>query len=115
MLDLDLIKVILVVAIASSIISTALIQKIKEMINNKKALSIISIVVSLIVGFVFSISFSDLSWQSSIWVGVITYIGADAIYKAFEDKIFKSFGSMNKNVSVPIENEITFEDSKDEI
>lgn len=112
MLDLDLIKVIILVALASSIVSTALIQKVKESINNKKTLSIMSIIISVLIGFVFSMSFSNLSWQSSLWVGLITYVGADAIYKTFEDKIFKSFGDMNKNVSVPVENKITFEEGE---
>lgn len=114
MLDLDLIKSILIVAIASSIISTALIQKIKEQINNKTILAIVSVIVSIITGFLFAISFSDLSFANSVWVGVCTYVGADAIYKTFEDKIFKSFSNMNKNVSVPAENKIVFEESQEE-
>ena len=31
---------------------------------------------------------------NSIWVGLITWIGADAIYKSFEDKIFKRFNDI---------------------
>lgn len=110
MLDFDLIKNILVVAIASSIIVTALVQKIKEgfEFKNSKVIIIVSFLTSMIFGTLFSVSFSDLSIVYSIWVGFITFIGADAIYKAFEDKIFKSFGTIydNKVIKIPIENEI---------
>ena len=113
-MNLDLIKNILIVAIASSVISTAIIQKIKEQLTNKKVLAIVSLIVSMLAGFLFAISFSELSWQNAIWVGVATYVGADALYKAFEDKIFKSFSSMNSNVNVPAENKIVFEEASDD-
>lgn len=102
-MNLDLIKIILVVAMASSIISTAVIQKIKEVLNNKTILYIIAFVVSVAVGFLFSLSFSDLNIINSIWVGLITWVGADAVYKTFEDKIFTSFSNMNKEEETLIE------------
>lgn len=100
MLDFDLIKTILVVAIAGSIITTATIQKIKEILNAKKYLGLISLGVSMIVGTLFAICFSDLSLVNCLWAGGICWLGADAIYKSFEGKIFTSFSQMNKNVIV---------------
>lgn len=95
-MDLDLIKEIIVIAIGSSVFSTAIIQKIKEQLKSKKCLFYISFLVSIATGICFSISFSNLSMINSIWVGLTTWVGADTIYKAFEEKIFTKFSDMNK-------------------
>lgn len=100
MLDFDLIKIILVVALAGSIITTATIQKIKETLKTPKHLGIISLLVSIAIGTLFAICFSDLSLVNCLWAGGICWLGADAIYKSFEGKIFTSFSQMNKNVIV---------------
>ncbi len=102
-MNLDLIKLILVVAVASSIISTATIQKTKEIIKNKTIFYIVAFLISTAIGILFALSFSDLSVKQSIWVGLVTWIGADAIYKAFEDKIFKSFSNLNNVKEITIE------------
>ncbi len=101
-MNLDLIKLILVVAIASSIISTATIQKIKEILKSKTILYIVSFLVSITTGILFALTFSDLSVKYSLWVGLVAWIGADAVYKMFEDKIFKSFREMNNTNEITI-------------
>ncbi len=101
-MNLDLIKLILVVAIASSVISTATIQKIKEIIKNKNILYIVALLISVATGISFALSFSNLNIKYSLWVGLVTWIGADAIYKVFEDKIFKSFSNMNNKNEITI-------------
>ena len=102
-MNLDLIKEILVVGIGASIFSTATIQKIKEGLKSKKWLYFIAIIVSFGIGICFSLCFSDLELIDSLWVGLCTWVGADVLYKTFEEKIFIPFGDMNK------------EDDKDEI
>ena len=102
-MDLDLIKQILVVAIASSIISTATIQKVKGVLKNKTLLYILALIISVAIGILFALSFSDLNIQNAIWVGLVTWVGADTIYQAFEDKIFTSFSDMNNNNEVNID------------
>lgn len=114
MLNFNLIKNILIVAIASGIITTAIIQKIKENLKSKKYIWLISLGVSMIIGTLFAICFSELSLINSIWVGLISWIGADAIYKAFEDKVFKPFSKMQEVVEIPKEQIKTLEDLKDE-
>lgn len=110
MLNMDLIKNVLIIAIASSIITTATVQKIKESIEFKKSnrLVIVSFIVSMIVGTLFSLSFSELNIINSLWVGLFSFIGADAIYKSLEDKIFTPFSKIHEEnvVKIPIENEI---------
>lgn len=108
MLDFDLIKNVLIIAIASSIITTSFVQKIKEAITFKKSnrLVIVSFVVSMTIGTLFSLSFSDVNLINALWVGLMSFIGADTIYKMFEDKIFKPFGEIHKNrvVEIPKDN-----------
>ena len=101
-MNIDLIKEVLIVAVSSSIISTALVQKIKEGFNFKKSTKIIivSFILSMIMGSLFSLSFTELSIVNSLWVGLISFIGADAIYKAFEDKIFKSYKALDKTIDL---------------
>ena len=101
MLDFNLIKSVLIAAIGSSIITTAIVQKIKESLNSKKYLWLVSLVVSMTIGTLFAICFSDLSIVNSLWVGLISWVGADAIYKTFEDKIFKPFSKMQEVVEIP--------------
>jgi predicted histidine transporter YuiF (NhaC family) len=95
-MDLDLLKEILIVGIGASIFSTATIQKIKEMLKSKKWLYFIAIIISFGIGVAFTLSFSDLDWINALWVGLCTWVGADALYKTFEEKIFQPFSDMNK-------------------
>lgn len=104
-MNIELIKNILIVAVGASVISTATIQKIKEQLKNKKVLFIISLIVSIAIGTLFSLSFTELSLINSIWVGLVTWIGADALYKTFEDKIFTKFSDINNSYYVEIERE----------
>lgn len=96
MLDFEMIKLVLISAVASSIITTASVQKAKENITNKKYLSLASFLISMIIGTLFSYCFSDLSLINDLWAGFMTYLGADVIYKTFESKIFKPFSEMKK-------------------
>lgn len=102
-MNLDLIKQILVIAMSSSIISTATIQKIKCCVKKRMIICILSIVISFLIGILFTLSFTNLNILDSIWVGLITWVGADTIYKAFENKIFTSFSTMNRTNNIKIE------------
>lgn len=110
MLNFDLIKNILIIAIASSIVTINLVQKIKESVKfkNSNRLVFVSFIVSIIFGTLFSLSFSDTNLINSLWVGLFSFIGADMLYKMFEDKLFKPFSEIYKEdvVEIPKENEI---------
>ncbi len=95
-MNIELLKSILILSTSSSIISTSCIQKIKKKINNKIFLYIISIIIPFIIGISFSLTFSDLNIIDSIWVGLITFLESDSIYKSFEDKILSSFSKIKK-------------------
>lgn len=62
------------------------------------------------IGTLFAICFSDLKVVNCLWVGLISWIGADAIYKSFEDKIFKPFSKMQEVVEIPKEQIKTLEE-----
>ena len=100
MLKFTLIRNILIIALSSSIISTSLIQRIKEGTRSKKYMLLKSFIVSMIIGIAFSLTFSDITWIYATWVGLISFIGADAIYKAFEDKIFDSFSNLENVIYI---------------
>lgn len=106
MLDFDLIKNVLIIGIASGIVTSAVVQKIKEGMRSKKYLILINFVVSMVVGPLFALTFSSASIIDSLWVGLFSFVGADILYQVFEDKIFKPFSSLNKTIEVSIENEI---------
>lgn len=99
-MELEIIKQILIVSITASIVSTATIQKIKEQLKSKKWLFFVSLISSIVIGITFTLSFTELSIINSIWVGLITWIGADAIYKSFEDKIFKKFSDIEQIIEI---------------
>ena len=104
MLDLDLIKSILIIAMSASIITTAFVQKIKEAIDFKKSskLVFVSLIVSMVIGTLFALTFSSVSFVSSLWVGLISFIGADTLYKMFEEKLFKPYSEIYKQDKVTI-------------
>ncbi len=99
-MNLEVIKQILIVSIGASIVSTATIQKIKEQLKSKKWLFFVSLISSIGIGIVFALSFTELSLINSIWVGLVTWLGADAIYKSFEDKIFKKYSDIENIIEI---------------
>ncbi len=106
MLDFELIKNVLIIGIASGIVTSSLVQKIKENLKRKKWLIFISFVVSMVIGTLFALTFSSANFIDALWAGLFSFIGADMLYQMFEDKIFKPFSSLGNTIDIPIENEI---------
>lgn len=105
MLNLELLKQVLMIAIASGCVTTLAVQKIKEQLKSKKWLFIISFLISMIIGTLFAKSFSDANWEYSAWAGLFTWLGANILYLAFEDKIFKKFSDINNITEIKREDE----------
>ena len=97
-MNIELIKTLLLIAVSSSIISTSFVQKIKtvSLIKCSDCLVYISFLVSMSFGMLFTLSFTNYTLVESLWVGLFSFIGADSLYKAFEDKLFKSFNKINE-------------------
>ena len=96
MLDMDLLKQVLVIAIASGCVTTLTVQKIKEQVSKKKWLFLISFLVSMIIGTLFAKSFSEATWIYCVWCGFFSWIDANLLYSALESKIFKPFSEIKK-------------------
>lgn len=96
MLDIELLKRILITAIASGCVTTLTVQKIKEQVSKKKWLFLISFLVSMIIGTLFARSFSKATWIYCVWAGFFTWIDANLLYSSLESKIFKPFSEMKK-------------------
>ena len=96
-MNIELIKSLLIVAITSSVLSTTLVQKIKglSIIKCSNCLLYISFFVSMFIGIIFTLSFTKYSLIEALWVGLFSFLGADSLYKALEDKVFASFSSLN--------------------
>lgn len=89
-MDFDLLQKLIIIATFNSILTCAFIQETKAMFKSSKWIKLYSFVINMAVGIVFCLSFTDISLSLSPWVGFISFIGADAIYNAFEGKL-KSF------------------------
>lgn len=96
MLNVELLKNVLIIAIAGGCVSTLLIQKIKEVLNRKSWLMLISFLVNMIIGTLFAKCFSDIEWIYCVWAGLFGFVDSTVLYAMLEDKIFKSFSSLNK-------------------
>ena len=96
-MNIELLKELLIIAIASGVIMTMFIQKIKETFTiNGGMVIIVSFILNMIIGTLFAISFSDVNLINAIWVGFFSFVGADTIYKTLEDKVFKSIKELEK-------------------
>ena len=84
-------------AIINSIIITNLVQKIKEnfKINCNNKYVAICLITSMVIGTLFTFTFSNLNFIYSMWSGLLSFLGADFLYKVLEDKIFKSHKNIN--------------------
>lgn len=106
MLYFDMLKNILIIGIAAGIVTASIIQKIKSTLTSKKYLVLINFLVSMIIGPLFALTFSDVTLVESLWSGLFSFVGADVLYQTFENKIFKPFSEINKTISIPTENNI---------
>ena len=96
MLNIDLLKNVLIIAIAGGCVSTLLIQKIKEVLSKKNWLMLISFFVNLVVGTLFAKCFSDIDWIYCAWAGLFGFVDSTVLYAMLEDKVFKSFSKMQE-------------------
>ena len=86
-LDWDMLQELLIVAIACSTVTVAFIQKTKRFCKKKKWVTSYSFFVNMVLGFLFSKTFTSLSNIQCLWVGLFSFIGADTIYRNLEGKL----------------------------
>ena len=111
MLKIEYLKQLLIISIALSIITCTLIQKTKFLLKSSRWIYFYSLIINLLVGIIFCISFTDISFPNSLWIGLFSFLGADSIYKTLEGRIESYSDIINKdNISIPKENIINEED-----
>ena len=99
MLKIYYLRELLLASITLSIITCAIIQRTKAFLTNSKFIIIYSFIINILVGILFSISFTDIKFPDSLWVGLFSFLGADSIYKSFEGKITSYTNLRNKKIS----------------
>ncbi len=110
MFNIDYLQEMLIISIALSVVTCAFIQKTKGLFKTSRFLSLYSLIVNLLIGVIFCISFTKITFPSSLWVGVFSFIGADSIYKSLEGKLASYREIINKRtVQIPKENIINRE------
>lgn len=111
MLNLEFLRQSLIISIALSTITCAFIQKTKRCFPNSKCIWIYSLIINIIVGVIFCITFTNITFPESLWIGLFSFIGADTIYKTLEGKLapYSEIVS-NQSVSIPLERIINKEE-----
>lgn len=111
MLNLEYLQKVIIISIALSVITCAFIQKTKIIFKSSKYLTAYSFLVNISIGSIFCITFTNIKFPISLWVGFFSFLGADTIYKTLEGKMnsYKDIIS-NKDINIPIEKIINKED-----
>lgn len=110
MLKLEYLQELLVSAIALSTITCAFIQKTKCCFKSSKYLSAYSLLINMLVGITFCMTFTNISFPTSLWIGFFSFLGADTLYKSLEGKLSSHTDLINKKtVTIPKENIINKE------
>lgn len=87
MIKINFLKEILIISTFISTITCATIQKTKVFFKNSKYIQVFSIILNIITGILFCNTFTEVTFPNSLWVGFLSFIGADSIYKKFEGKL----------------------------
>lgn len=111
MLDLDFLKIALIISIALSSITCTFVQKTKSILKTKEYITIYSLIVNIIISIFFCKTFTNIDLPNSLWIGLFSFLGADSIYKTLEGKLSSYTDIISKKtVSIPKENIINEED-----
>lgn len=102
MLNIDYLKELLVISVALSAITCTIIQKTKFLLKSSKWITLYSFIVNIVVGIIFSITFTSINFPQNLWIGLFSFLGADSIYKTLEGRI-SSYSEIVKNDTVSIE------------
>lgn len=110
MLKLEYLKQVLVVAIALSTITCIFIQKTKKHFKKSKFITLYSLIVNMLIGYFFCMTFTDICFPISLWVGLFSFLGADTIFKALEGKL-ASYTDIVSNQFISVKKENLIETS----
>lgn len=97
MLNLEFLQQLLVISIALSAITCAVVQKTKSCFKTSKFLCLYSFIINMLIGIIFCYTFTDIALPTSLWIGFFSFIGADTIYKSLEGKLASHSDLLTKN------------------
>lgn len=112
MLKIDLLREMLEVSIALSAITCVFVQKTKKYLPCSNCLVIYSLIINMIIGILFCISFTSIKFPQSLWIGMFSFLGADSIYKALEGKVSSYTDLRDNTIKVPKDNLIRLDGDK---
>ena len=93
MFNFDKIYELLRIALITGAINSLFIQKIKcKFLKNDCLIIITSFITSMIIGTLFSLTFTEFSISYSLWVGLFTFVHAEAIFN-----VLKKASSLKQN------------------
>lgn len=86
-MNIELLGLVLLSSLVVSVISFFFIQKTKCYIRKNKYFVIYSILINLLFSVFFCYCFTNIDLLSSVWVGIISFLESDNLYKLF--KLYK--------------------------
>ena len=86
-MNIELLGLVLLSSLVVSVISFYFIEKTKCYIRKSRYFVFYSLLVNLLFSIFFCYCFTCISILSSIWVGIISFLISDSLYKIF--KIYK--------------------------
>lgn len=111
MFHIEYLQQLLIIGVALSTITCAIIQKTKFIFKSSKFITLYSFIVNMLIGIIFSQTFTDVTLPTSLWIGLFSFLGADSIYKSLEGKISSYSDILNrKDISISKDNIINEED-----
>ncbi len=112
MFNFNYLRLLLIISIALSTITCTFIQKTKIFFKTSKYLCFYSFIVNITTGIIFCLTFTDIKFPNSLWIGFFSFLGADSIYKSLEGKISSHKDLINKKtITISEDNIINKEDS----
>ncbi len=111
MFHIEYLQELIIIGVALSAITCAIIQKTKFLFKSSKFITLYSFIINMVVGIVFSLTFTDVTLPTSLWIGLFSFLGADSIYKSLEGKISSYSDILNrKTITISKDNIINEED-----
>ena len=111
MFHIEYLQQLLIIGVALSAITCAIIQKTKFLFKSSKFIILYSFIINMTVGVIFCLTFTDITIPTSLWIGLFSFLGADSIYKSLEGKISSYTDIVNKKgMLIPVDNIINKED-----
>ena len=100
MLDFDKIYELLRISLITGAINSLFIQKIKcKFLKNDCLIILVSLLTSMLFGYFFTVTFTSFTYEYALWVGIFTFVHAEAIFSVVKKASNISINNNNKNNS----------------